>query len=107
TVFFHFSGYGSQARSPYPATPNGYQPTLVPYDSRTPGVFDLSASELAALIRRVEQRGAQVILLLDCCHAADLPRHADPRIRPPVRCCIPDDRVRPADSVLPGVDALP
>lgn len=106
-VFFHFSGHGSQARSPFPAAPNGYQATLVPYDSRTPGVFDLSAPELAALIRSVEARGAQVILLIDCCHAASRPRHADPHRCPPVRCCAPDDRMRPAESVLAGADALP
>ncbi|HXF64421.1 MAG TPA: caspase family protein, partial [Caldilineaceae bacterium] len=100
-VFFHYSGYGSQARSLDPAGPGGFEPTIVPSDSRTPGVFDLTAQELAALSRRIEGRGAQVIMLLDCCHTPGSARRiASEAGAAAVRRCPPDGRLRPPESLL-------
>lgn len=99
-VFFQYSGHGSQARSIDPAEPDGYDETLVPHDSRTPGVYDIADKELAALIREVEERGAQVFVFLDCCHAGGGTRALPGRELPPhgsVRSCPPDDRLRPPD----------
>lgn len=99
-VFFQYSGHGSQARSQDPNEPDGYDETLVPHDSRTPGVHDLADKELALLIHQVEQKGAQVLVFLDCCHAGGGTRGLS---QAATRSCIPDDRLRPLDGYLPGV----
>ena len=99
-AFFHFSGHGSQARSVDPNEPDGYDETIVPHDSRTPGVYDLADKELADLIRRVESRGAQVIVFLDCCHAGSGTRGVE---LARIRRCRPDERVRPPSAYLDGL----
>lgn len=111
-VFFHYSGHGSQARSVDPDEPDGFDETLVPHDARTPGVYDIADKELATLIRAVEERGAQVFVFLDCCHAGSgtrgLPlatqRNREYDYRPLTRTCPPDLRVRQAseDALAPG-----
>src|SRR5690606_35555588 len=59
----------------------------------------LSGQELAALIRPIEARGAQVVLLLDCCHTPGSDRRvASGTGAPAVRRCPPDERLRPAES---------
>lgn len=103
-VFFHYSGHGSQARGADPCEANGYDETLVPHDSRTPDIFDLTNKELAALIRSVEERGAQVLVFLDCCHTDGGTRHIWSSAA--VRCCVADDRLRPPDSFLAGAAAF-
>ncbi len=80
-VFFQYSGHGSQARSQDPSEPDGYDETIVPHDARTPGIHDLADKELARLIYQIEQQGAQVLVLLDCCHAGG------GRARSPKRRC--------------------
>lgn len=99
TVFFHYSGHGSQARSSDPNEPDGYDETIVPHDSRTPGVYDIADKELAMLILEVEQRGAQVLVFLDCCHAGSGTRALTAAA---VRTCPADQRARPASSYLAG-----
>lgn len=68
-VFFTFSGHGSREKS---ATefkdPQGKGETLVCYDSRPSGL-DLADKELAVLIKRIEEKGAYIVTLLDCCHS--------------------------------------
>ena len=98
-VFFHYSGHGSQARSSDPNEPDGYDETLVPHDSRTPGVYDIADKELAMLILEVEQRGAQVLVFLDCCHAGSGTRGLTSAA---VRTCLADDRARPRETYLSG-----
>ena len=100
-VFFHYSGHGSQALSSDPNEPDGYDETLVPCDSRTTDdrgrpVYDILDKELAALIALAEERGAQVTVVLDCCHAG-----SGTRALVPVRRTPADRRARPAGSVLP------
>lgn len=103
-VFFHYSGHGSQSRSVDPNEPDGYDETIVPHDSRTPGVYDLADKELADLIRRVESRGAQVIVFLDCCHAGSGTRGLEQGAEQArVRRCRPDERVRPPSAYLDGL----
>ncbi len=98
-VFFHYSGHGSQARSSDPHEPDGYDETIVPYDSRTAGVYDIADKELAMLIQGVEQQGAQVLVFLDCCHAGSGTRALTAAA---VRTCPADHRSRPRDTYLPG-----
>ena len=71
-VLFAYSGHGSRE----PAAPEflryfpeGLQETLVCYDSRTPGGLDLADKELAWLIEPLARKGAQVVVVLDCCHS--------------------------------------
>ena len=98
-VFFHYSGHGSQARSADPNEPDGYDETIVPHDSRTRGVYDLADKELATLIHAVEERGAQVLVFLDCCHAGSGTRGLTAAV---VRTCPADDRARALQTYLPG-----
>jgi pimeloyl-ACP methyl ester carboxylesterase len=71
-VLFAYSGHGSRE----PAAPEfrryfpeGLQETLVCYDSRTTGGLDLADKELSWLIDSLARKGAQVVVLLDCCHS--------------------------------------
>jgi hypothetical protein len=98
-VFFHYSGHGSQARSADPNEPDGYDETLVPHDSRTAGVYDLADKELATLITSIEERGVQVLVFLDCCHAGSGTRGLTAAA---VRSCPADDRVRARNSYVTG-----
>lgn len=104
-VFVHYSGHGSQARSTDPNEPDGYDETIVAHDSRTPGVYDILDKELGLLVQEIEERGAQVAIVLDCCHAGSGTRVAWNEAWPAVRRCRPDDRLRPPESVLDGADA--
>lgn len=98
-VLFHYSGHGSQAPSQDPDESDQLDETLVAYDSRDPGQYDLLDKELAVLIGEVEQKGAQVALLMDCCHSGHSTRTRAEN-RPLFRQCAPDDRQRPPETVL-------
>lgn len=71
-VLFLYSGHGSRQ----PAAPEfkpfyaeGEDETLVAYNSRIEGEYDIADKELAVLIDRVAQTGAHVVVILDCCYA--------------------------------------
>src|SRR5262245_44880029 len=98
-VFFHYSGHGSQSRSDDPTEPDGFAESLVAYDSRDDGQFDLLDKELGVLIAEVEEKGAQVTLVMDCCHSGHITRTLA-KDRPMVRQCARDRRPRPQESVL-------
>lgn len=103
-VFFNFSGHGAQARSIASENISGYDETLVPCDSRTPGIFDILDKELARLIDAVERNGAQVTVFLDCCHSGSGTRMAPPQGEnaPRVRKGTIDERERPVDTLVSG-----
>ncbi|MEY4902382.1 MAG: hypothetical protein RLZZ292_197 [Bacteroidota bacterium] len=70
-VLFQYSGHGStDATSPEFMLSDGKRQdeTIVCYDSRLPGNYDLSDKELATLLSKVRP-DVQVIVLLDCCHS--------------------------------------
>jgi len=106
-IFFNYSGHGAQARSVNPNEPSGYDETIVPHDSRTPGIFDILDKELAQLIETVEKKGVQVTIFMDCCHSGSGTRTAASTVQganaPKVRRCNPDERTRPLTSLLAGV----
>lgn len=80
TAVFWFSGHGSQAPVPpelAPTEPTGMVQTLVCVDSRHDGVPDLYDKEVALLIGEVAQRGAQVVTVIDSCHADGADRPAE------------------------------
>jgi pimeloyl-ACP methyl ester carboxylesterase len=68
-VFFTYSGHGAKEKSaPEFKDPGGQGETLVCYDSR-PNGHDLADKELAVLAKRLEEKGAYLVTLLDCCHS--------------------------------------
>ncbi len=93
-LWFHYSGHGSQAPSIDPDEADGMDETMVLYDSRTRGSSDLLDKEMAYLILQAEMAGAQVTVVLDCCHSGSGTRSGDqPAVR---RCAARNDPVTSA-----------
>lgn len=99
-LVFHYSGHGSQVRDrDGDETSDGLDEILCPYDLdwKTPFTDD----DLQAAVRNVP-RGANLTVILDCCHSGtglrdlvtpDRPTGAPPA---PVRCLCPPESVMPA-----------
>ncbi|GAA3688440.1 hypothetical protein GCM10023081_27230 [Arthrobacter ginkgonis] len=71
-ALFYYSGHGSQEPAPqewWHLEPDHLDETLVLYDSRLAGQWDLADKELAALIAEVAAKGPHVLIVLDCCHS--------------------------------------
>lgn len=68
-VVFYFSGHGSQADDVDKDEPDGYDETLVAYDSRSPGVADITDDELGALFTELSSHTSNVTFILDSCHS--------------------------------------
>ena len=82
-VLFHYSGHGSRE----PAAPeflefypDGWDETLVLYDSR-PNGLDLGDKELAVLVNEVAAGGAHVVVSLDSCHSGSGTRSTELKLR--------------------------
>ena len=72
TVLFYYAGHGSQSKAPeefWLIDPDRLNETLVCYDSRTEGGWDLTDKELAKLISEVGDRNPHITVVLDCCHS--------------------------------------
>ncbi len=96
---FHYSGHGSQALDESGSEPDGLDETLVPYDSRTPGVFDIKDWELGGLIEEINAFSDNVTIILDCCHSGSGTRDINLAL---TRRCPPDLRPQPLESQRPG-----
>jgi len=83
---FHFSGHGSQALDPTGTKPNGLDETIVPYDSRTPGVYDIKDWELGQLLEELNRYTDNVTVVLDCCHSGSGTRAPQPNFVAARRC---------------------
>jgi hypothetical protein len=68
-VVFHYSGHGSRMKDPAGKSPSGEISTIVPYDSRTEGVYDISADELRGLFSLLAQKTENVTFIFDSCHS--------------------------------------
>jgi len=90
---FYFSGHGSQARDLSGIEPDGMDETLVAYDSRTPGVYDIRDWELGEWIAQLNAVTEEVTVILDCCHSGSGTR--DDEELPRSRACPPDLRAAP------------
>jgi hypothetical protein len=90
TFLFHFSGHGSQARDMTGQEPDGMDETIVPYDSRTPDVYDIRDWELGQMIELLSRATDNITVVLDCCHSGsgtkDVEPAADPHASLPRRC---------------------
>jgi hypothetical protein len=77
---FHFAGHGrrsTQATEFNVFDPDGHEEGLVLWDSeKTDEGFDLADKELVLLVDDVAATGADVVLLIDCCHSGTLTRDA-------------------------------
>lgn len=99
-ALFYYSGHGSQEQSPsefWEIEPDHLDETLVCYDSRQPGRYDLADKELSKLIAEVAANEPQIVIVLDCCHSGSGTRAAEAGS---VRRAPVDLRPRPLDSFL-------
>jgi pimeloyl-ACP methyl ester carboxylesterase len=104
-VLFYYSGHGSQEMAPpefWHLEPDHQNETLVCYDSRQPGSWDLADKELSQLIAKVAKNGAHVCAILDSCHSGSGTRDAldDLEAGVAVRLQAADRRIRPLDSYI-------
>lgn len=100
-ALFYYSGHGSQQAAPkefWEFEPEKLNETLVCYDSRMEGSWDLADKELAKLIAEVAQKNPHITLILDCCHSGEGTR--DPFQETAVRQYTADVRSRPVDSFI-------
>lgn len=101
-VLFGYSGHGSQEQAPqefWHIEPDHLDETLVLYDSRKEGSWDLADKELSKLITEVSSGGAHVVVLLDCCHSGSGTR-APGISEMAVRRAPTDLRSRPLESFI-------
>src|SRR5262245_59188172 len=104
-ALFYFSGHGSQQATPeelWSIEPDHRNETIVCFDSRQPGSWDVADKELAVLVAGVAASGCHVLVVLDCCHSGGGTRDADEV----VRLAPADTRPRPAASFLDDVVAF-
>ena len=102
-ALFYYSGHGSQERSPeefWHLEPDRLDETLVLYDSRVEGGWDLADKELAVLIAEVARKNPHILVILDSCHSGSGTRAAEGT---EIRLAPLDARDRPVDTFLPGV----
>ena len=90
-VVLHFSGHGSQMLDRSGDEVDQLDETLVPHDSRTPGVFDISDDEINGLLLQLTRKTKNVTFIFDSCHSGAAARggntvrqiEADRRAPPP------------------------
>ncbi|OUL25446.1 peptidase C14, caspase catalytic subunit p20 [Nostoc sp. RF31YmG] len=71
-ALFYFSGHGSQENAGeefWHLEQDHLNETLVSWDSRTDGIWDLADKEIAKLIAEVSQNHPHFVVVLDCCHS--------------------------------------
>ena len=79
TVYFHYSGHGSQVKDLNGDEADGLDETIVPQDGRSDEVADIVDDELDALFSRLRARSA--VIVLDSCHSGTATRSVDIRTR--------------------------
>ncbi|MFB2770832.1 caspase domain-containing protein [Pelatocladus sp. BLCC-F211] len=101
-AFFYFAGHGSQEEAPqefWSLEPDRLNETLVCYDSRSPGGWDLADKELAKLIAEVAANNPHIAMIMDCCHSGSGTR-GDLEAETAVRQAPIDRRKRPLNSFI-------
>ena len=99
-VVFDYSGHGSQMKDVSGKKISGLDETIVPYDSRDPDgkVFDISGTELHALLTQLAAKTNNVTFILDSCHSGTLVRGARVRSIPADTRPVPP---QPVDATSP------
>ena len=101
-ALLYYAGHGSQEPAPpefWHLEPDKLDETLVCYDSREQGKWDLADKEIAKLIDEVASTGRHVLVILDCCHSGSGTREVLDGTMP-VRRAPTDPRARPLGSFL-------
>ncbi|GAB1541026.1 hypothetical protein NUACC21_36950 [Scytonema sp. NUACC21] len=101
-AFFYYAGHGSQEQAPqefWAIEPDRLDETLVCYDSRRVGGWDLADKELAKLIAEVAEKKPHIAIILDCCHSGSATR-GDLEGETAIRKTSGDKRKRPLDSFI-------
>ena len=83
-ALFYYSGHGSQEQAPeefWKLEPDHLDETLVLFDSRNKGSWDLADKEIAKLIGDVAAKGPHVAVILDCCHSGSGTREIETVVR--------------------------
>lgn len=73
-VILHYSGHGSRMRDVSGDEIDGWDETIVPHDSRTPGVFDINDDELNGLLQQLSEKTKNITFILDSCHSGTATR---------------------------------
>lgn len=95
-ILFHFSGHGALMRDPINQAASCE--SLVAYDSGLAGVFNIPDKTMAALLAQLAtQKGKNITVILDCCHAGSATRSLQNRNAPRLRFAKDDWRQLPAD----------
>nr|WP_293109750.1 caspase family protein [Okeania sp. SIO2F4] len=97
-ALFYYSGHGGQQKTPEELLhldPDNLNETLVCYDSRSPGGYDLADKELKYLLAKVAEKDPRVIVIFDCCDAGAGTRDVEG-----VRLAPEDTRDRPLSSFI-------
>ena len=79
TVYFHYSGHGSQVQDLNGDEADGLDETIVPQDGRSGNVPDIVDDELDVIFSRLRARSA--VIVLDSCHSGTATRAIDIRTR--------------------------
>ena len=105
-ALFYYSGHGSQEKAPpelWHLEPDHLDETIVCYDSRTDGQWDLADKELGLLIAEVARKKPHIVVILDSCHSGSGTRAP---AEPGVRLAPNDKRERPL-ATFEGFAQLP
>ncbi|HLP48082.1 MAG TPA: caspase family protein, partial [Candidatus Kapabacteria bacterium] len=70
---FYYSGHGSQVKNSKSPEYDGWDETIVPFDSYR-GVKDIRDKELKKLFSRVLDKQAQLTVIVDACHSGSISR---------------------------------
>lgn len=101
-AFFYYAAHGSQEEAPeefWTIEPDRLNETLVCYDSRSLGGWDLADKELAKLIAEIAQKNPQITIIMDCCHSSS-GTCGDIEADTAVRQVSIDRRKRPLESFI-------
>lgn len=107
TVIFYFAGHGSRQRSApefksLGLSSENLDETILCYDSRCPGSFDMADKEIAALISESIPEATHTIAIFDCCHAAGITRLDDNNLRSRREKPLKAGKSRPLTTYLDG-----
>ena len=101
-ALFYYAGHGSQEQAPpefWNIEPDRLNETIVCYDSRRQGGWDLADKELGKLISEVSQNNPHTLIIMDCCHSGSGTR-GELELDIAVRKAPLDQRKRPLDSFI-------
>jgi len=104
-VLFSYSGHGAKekaAKEFLEFFPDGWNETMVCYDSRAPKGKDLADKELAVLFHRLSEKCPHVVAIMDCCHSGSGTKNVSDILLGDARITYDRQKPRPYKSYLNG-----